>query len=484
MEKRNWCLPLFWLGFALLGVVLLSSTFWGAQSAKGLEKKVEASVQSALTQAGFGQVEVVANGQRVSLSGMVTSDQQKDQISSLAREAIGRGGIVSGGVTRVSNTMQSGVSVSPYTWGARVEGAKLTLSGYVPSEDIADKIETYAKANGWTNIANEMQIGFGVEDQTSWTDFVLLALSQLKGLEPGDVSIIDTHLQINGAAQSNEKVEDISSVISKLSTPFSAVSTVVGPYNWVAEKRGDEIRLSGLAPDEESKRAILRAVTQNFNGKIIDKMGIGGEYGWARTALVALPHFVNFESGQLSYSDGTFYVSGKSPDSVYNYLSDDMSNRSGDFGVQYDIDVAAPELEELDGINLNENGDNLVGICQDAFALIMEANQLYFETGRADISRRSGTTLDKLVAVAKRCKNFSMRIEGHTDNLGSRGLNLALSNQRAQAVADYLVQRGLPQSSISSIGYGADKPAASNATPEGRAQNRRIEFLVTSEETR
>ncbi|MFC7290449.1 OmpA family protein [Hirschia litorea] len=484
MEKRNWCLPLFWLGLGLLGLVLISSIFWGGRSAIGIERKIETSVQSELNSKGFDQITAKAKGQSVHLTGIVPSDTQKEQISQLARAALGPGGVVSGGVTRVRSDLQVGRIVSPYIWGASVERNDVTLSGYVPSEEVRSKIVTAAKSFGWGNINDTMELGIGLENEAQWTDFTLFALAQLEGLKPGEVSIVDSHLSINGAAQSNAKVDEISSVITKLSSPFTANSTVVGPYNWVAEKRGDEIRLSGLAPDEESKRAILRAVTQNFNGKIIDEMGIGGEYGWARTALVALPHFVNFESGQLSYSDKTFYISGKSPDSVYNFLSDDMSTRSGGFGVQYDIDVAAPDLEELDGIDLNENGENLVGICQDAFALIMDFNQLYFETGRADISRRSGTTLDKLVAVAKRCRDFSIKIEGHTDNLGSRGLNLALSNQRAQAVADYLVQRGLPQDSISSIGYGADRPAASNATPEGRAQNRRIEFLVTSEETR
>jgi outer membrane protein OmpA-like peptidoglycan-associated protein len=69
-------------------------------------------------------------------------------------------------------------------------------------------------------------------------------------------------------------------------------------------------------------------------------------------------------------------------------------------------------------------------------------------------------------------------VDGHTDSTGSTTANQTLSEARAKAVVDYLVAHGVAQSRITSTGFGGAKPVASNATEEGRAKNRRIEFRV------
>jgi OOP family OmpA-OmpF porin len=69
-------------------------------------------------------------------------------------------------------------------------------------------------------------------------------------------------------------------------------------------------------------------------------------------------------------------------------------------------------------------------------------------------------------------------VVGHTDTDGEDASNQTLSEKRAQAVADYLVKAGLPADRFTATGYGSTQPVASNDTDEGRAQNRRIEFVV------
>ena len=73
-----------------------------------------------------------------------------------------------------------------------------------------------------------------------------------------------------------------------------------------------------------------------------------------------------------------------------------------------------------------------------------------------------------------------MRIElgGHTDNVGSEASNQKLSEQRAKAVYDYLVQHGVPAERLTYKGYGQSQPVADNSTPEGRRQNRRTVFTI------
>ena len=75
-------------------------------------------------------------------------------------------------------------------------------------------------------------------------------------------------------------------------------------------------------------------------------------------------------------------------------------------------------------------------------------------------------------------KNFSLKLAGHTDNVGSDDANMKLSKDRAEAVKDYLVSKGANPSRIEATGYGETQPIASNKTAAGRAKNRRVEFTL------
>ena len=116
---------------------------------------------------------------------------------------------------------------------------------------------------------------------------------------------------------------------------------------------------------------------------------------------------------------------------------------------------------------------------QPSFDLIMDANAVVFRFGSAEISRESGRTLDKIMAGTATCADtLVFELGGHTDNTGRRDANLVLSQARAQAVANYMRDAGFDVARLVVTGYGPDQPESDNATPEGRAANRRIEFSV------
>ena len=75
-------------------------------------------------------------------------------------------------------------------------------------------------------------------------------------------------------------------------------------------------------------------------------------------------------------------------------------------------------------------------------------------------------------------KNFSLKLAGHTDNTGSKELNLRLSKERAESVKAYLVSQGANASRIEATGYGMGQPIATNKTAAGRQKNRRVEFTL------
>jgi len=102
---------------------------------------------------------------------------------------------------------------------------------------------------------------------------------------------------------------------------------------------------------------------------------------------------------------------------------------------------------------------------------------LEFDLGKSTIRAKSYATLNRVAALLME-KNFSLKLAGHTDNTGSKELNLRLSKDRAESVKAYLVSQGANASRIEATGYGMGQPIASNNTASGRQQNRRVEFTL------
>lgn len=103
---------------------------------------------------------------------------------------------------------------------------------------------------------------------------------------------------------------------------------------------------------------------------------------------------------------------------------------------------------------------------------------VFFETGSSKIKSESLPILNQLVMVMENNPEAKLTIDGHTDNTGNRESNLKLSQERAESVKTYIVSKGIVADRITTHGFGPDKPMDSNDTPEGRANNRRVEFLV------
>jgi outer membrane protein OmpA-like peptidoglycan-associated protein len=99
-----------------------------------------------------------------------------------------------------------------------------------------------------------------------------------------------------------------------------------------------------------------------------------------------------------------------------------------------------------------------------------------FETGSANLTDQSHTTLDRVAASLAAYPLLRVEVAGYTDSRGSAATNLRLSQARAEAVRTYLVNRGIPPRQLTSRGFGAARPIASNATAAGRARNRRVEL--------
>jgi outer membrane protein OmpA-like peptidoglycan-associated protein len=105
-------------------------------------------------------------------------------------------------------------------------------------------------------------------------------------------------------------------------------------------------------------------------------------------------------------------------------------------------------------------------------------NKVHFDTGKPTLRPESFKELNEIAEYMKIKEDEKYEVSGHTDNAGKEEDNLKLSQQRAEAVRNYLIKKGINASRLTAKGYGATKPVADNATAEGKQQNRRTEVTI------
>ncbi len=148
-------------------------------------------------------------------------------------------------------------------------------------------------------------------------------------------------------------------------------------------------------------------------------------------------------------------------------------------GVGYYMDSQEAKLRKTlrdSGVSVERDGDNI--------NLVMPGN-ITFVTAGHDLNASFHQVLDSVVLVLQEFNQTIIVVAGHTDSRGSDSYNQALSERRANSVAQYLLQKGVAAARIDAVGFGEKHPIADNGTAEGRALNRRVELslIPITEET-
>lgn len=139
------------------------------------------------------------------------------------------------------------------------------------------------------------------------------------------------------------------------------------------------------------------------------------------------------------------------------------------------MDKQAREIETaLPGAQVERVGEGI--------KLTLGENAVRFDTNKSTLTAAAKANLDKLVPVFNQYPDTNIQIYGYTDSTGTPEYNLTLSEQRAASVKAYLSGKGLAASRFVTTGLGIADPIATNETPEGRSQNRRVEFAITANE--
>ncbi len=143
-------------------------------------------------------------------------------------------------------------------------------------------------------------------------------------------------------------------------------------------------------------------------------------------------------------------------------------------GIGSDQDYHTMELPEVDGSYHTAE----LGIQIDRSETVFRLNDVHFDTGKSSLRAASFPELDELVEVLTLKPDMVIEVAGHTDNVGDSNSNLELSQDRAEVVRSYLLSKGIDPQRVQAKGYGEQQPIASNASSNGRQENRRTEVRI------
>ena len=378
------------------------------------------------------------------------------------------------GVRRVYDDTRLVPEARPFVWSAERDVARVTLSGSAPLPASKGKLLEAARSGlGGVEVADQMNLARGAPPR--FDSAALLLLDQVGKLKDGKVAISDTKVSVAGMARDLGGREAIAAALKNLPEGFSVAANEIKapPYIFQAYKDpvAVTVTLTGYVPDNNVHAAIASAAARKFfNEKVVDnlKASVGAPSGFVNAVVPALGALSRLSTGTMVVSDREIKLSG---DAFYDAAAAQIrANLAKDFprGWQVNAEISVkPAAAPVDAT-----------VCQQLFSDLLAKEKIRFESGRATIDPDSAGLLDRLIETALRCPNANIEIAGHTDADGENAFNQALSEKRAQAVTDYLVKAGLPASRFTAMGYGSSQPVASDDTDEGKAQNRRIDFLV------
>ncbi|UGQ44835.1 OmpA family protein [Massilia endophytica] len=227
----------------------------------------------------------------------------------------------------------------------------------------------------------------------------------------------------------------------------------------------DKVIASGVVPDEATKAALLLRLRDLYGAeRVVDQVTIGNVVlpaSWsANVQKLIQPNLKLVSKGQLTVEGNNVGIRGEvANEAQRQQIAGEMAAAlNPTYTVRNGLRVGAAEQQLLDAA--------------------LAKRIIEFETAQAVLRPGGQQILDEMVLALRKVKGKRVEVIGHTDDTGARESNLALSLARAEAVRSYLIAHGIAPGMISVAGHGPDRPVADNASSEGRARNRRIEFRV------
>ncbi|MFQ5966065.1 MAG: OmpA family protein [Acidimicrobiia bacterium] len=238
------------------------------------------------------------------------------------------------------------------------------------------------------------------------------------------------------------------------------------PPSFVMLVSGGTVALTGSVPDEETRDALVAGGVAAFGlQNVVNTLSVDEGVG-SREWLAGLPfligEFEDVTEFSLVIAGGTAELSGLAVSEVARSSIENL------------VSMSLPDIEVVNLLEVGVDERELVQKKVDRLDLTL----ITFSVGSSQLEPGSTSVLDELAVILIDHSDMTVEIGGHTDATGTEESNLEISQGRAEAVVQYLVEHGISEARLTAVGYGSSDPIGDNFTAEGRAQNRRIEVTV------
>ncbi len=450
---------IFWL-LATWVVLVLLALVWGVDNA---ETTLREDARSNLAQDGHNIV-VDFSGRDARLVGSVDSEE-------LAAEIVESIDAVPG-VRNVDSELEVIEPPPPVVRNpevsVRIIGSAVSVRGAVPDTDIeTDLIEAAEAQFGGGRVVNALVVSEDVE-LPPWLGRIRDVFPHIGELRSGGFTATDAGFEISGEVVSEtvrtEMLQEITLILDETILVSSDLTIAVLPTPSFAATRSDGlVTLDGVMPNQETVDQIVEAARRLHGGTtIINGLAVGEVAGpmWLESIDGLLDVVTRLDPWTLEIAEGNVTITGLALDedlaAAVAVLAQEVT--AGQLAVVTDVQLH-PAAVAIQLTNLLQGSTTFVSngieLSTDGIGLLAEA-----------------------LAILEAHPTVRVTVAGYTDDQGDAETNLVLSQERAEAVVAYLVAGGIEPERLAAVGYGEENPIADNSTDEGRAQNRRIEFVI------
>lgn len=333
------------------------------------------------------------------------------------------------------------------------------------------------------------QVGLGAPSP-QWSAAAVAGIEALAALPAGRLAITDTQVLLDAPAQSAEGFAAARDRLAQaLPRSFALTATLApqapgdpaagdGPLQLLVSTGPQGVRLQGAVPDERMGAALASLVAARLGPADTAGLAVRGDTppGWAARGMAAVEALDVLDRGTATVTPALIALDGTTGNpAAAAEIAARLGMRLG-AGAAYELALSYdPRLDPASDLPDGQQ-------CVDALNTAMQQAEIGFEPNRAALAGEVAPSIAALAEQLEPCGDFRIEVGGHTDSQGSAQFNRKLSADRARAVIAALAEAGADTRHLTAVGHGADRPVASNATPEGREANRRIEFRLLSPE--
>lgn len=482
-SRRTWT----WILPITLFPMLVLGTWWGAHH---IENDVEAAAQKMLEDVGVDTsgLTFTANYRDVTVRGVLPAGVDPAQIRIVLED---RTGSLEAEDIRSANILAT--EAAPPALGAIVleatsDGASITFAGSVPSQSHKEEVLTAASTAGLTIVSADDITASGLEPSATDADGQIRKFSSIiGGLTVGSFVRAELTIGDEGPVAGTIEAADADSATLLIAVAGDAVEIiappVLGSLDTVVTFDGTRVVLNGtVLTDDQSNlltnsAASVVGLENVVNNLIVSDLeqAVSGANSRVAALSSVISTFGGLNSADVRMNDTDITVNGEAIDEAGQTATTAAVAASGAVNLRPggQIDVVEPPEPEF---TLQEEID-LLQAELDSLRDEIRTN-VVFNTDSDVLDDGAAATLDKVIDAMNRYPGPLIETGGHTDSQGADDYNLALSQSRADAVVAYIVAGGIDAARLRPVGFGETQPISDNNTPDGRVQNRRVEFIA------